>query len=297
MWSTAGGRDARVRTCPSDAQGSQNSSHPTGSGQEPSASRGLYIGLVGFDVSADAHNRFMGRFSEPLAGEFAERAGVRRDQRALDVGCGPGALTAQLVHRLGASAVSAIDPSGPFVAAIRSRFPGVEVCRGSAEQIPLPDNSVDLALAQLVVHFMADPVLGLREMARVTRPGGLVAACVWDHAGDGGPLAAFWRAVRDLDPEVHGEAGLAGTGEGQLAALGAAAGLQHIRPSTLTVTVRFDSFADWWEPFTLGVGPAGDYVARLDEARCGDLRARCEAVLPPAPFTVAASAWYVQART
>lgn len=262
-----------------------------------SPSYGLYISEVSFEVSADAYNRFMGRFSEPLAVEFAERAGVRRGQRALDVGCGPGALTAQLVNRLGASAVSAIDPSRRFVAAIRSRFPDVEVRRGSVEQIPLPDDAVDLALAQLVVHFMADPVLGLREMARVTRSGGLVAACVWDHAGDGGPLAAFWRAVRDLDPEVRGEAGLAGAGEGQLATLFAAAGLQHIQPSTLTVTARFDSFDDWWEPFTLGVGPAGDYVARLDEERRGELRARCETVSPPAPFKVAASAWYVQART
>ena len=174
---------------------------------------------MSFDVTADAYGRFMGRFSEPLAVRFVEQARVRRGQRALDVGCGPGALTAQLVERLGTEAVSAVDPSAPFVAAARDRFPGVDVRSGAAEQLPYPDDSFDLALAQLVVHFMADPVAGLREMARVTRPGGLVAACVWDHAGGGGPLASFWQAVHDLDPQAAGESGLAGAREGHLTEL------------------------------------------------------------------------------
>lgn len=252
---------------------------------------------MSFDGKADAYNRFMGRFSEPLAVQFVERVGPRPGQRVLDVGCGPGALTAQLVQRLGVDAVSAIDPSASFVAAVGSRLPGVDVRRGVAEDLPLPDDSVDLALAQLVVHFMANPVGALREMARVTRPGGSIAACVWDHAGDGGPLAAFWRAAVDLDPDVDDESRLVGTREGQLARLCEAAGLHDVQPSTLTTTVRFDSFADWWEPFTLGVGPAGAYVVKLDDARRDGLRARCADVLPPAPFEVAASAWFVQART
>src|SRR5687768_1021997 len=155
---------------------------------------------MSFNVSADAYARFMGQFSEPLATHFVEYAGVRAGQRALDVGCGPGALTAPLVDRLGADAVAAIDPSAPFVEAARERFPGVDVRSGAAENLPFSDNEFDLTLAQLVVHFMADPVAGLREMGRVTRPGGVVAACVWDHAGDGGPLSAFWQAVRETDP-------------------------------------------------------------------------------------------------
>jgi SAM-dependent methyltransferase len=255
-----------------------------------------YIRVVSFNVTADAYTRFMGRFSEPLAVEFVKRAGVREGQRALDVGCGPGALTTQLVHRLGATAVSAIDPSAPFVAATRARLPAVDVRCGAVEHLPFPDDIFDLTLAQLVVHFMADPVQGVREMSRVTRPGGLVGACVWDLAGDGGPLAAFWRAARDLDSGVRDEAELAGARAGHLAELFAEAGLQHIQPSTLTVTVRFETFADWWEPFTLGVGPAGDYVAHVDDARRGALRARCAEVLPPAPFELAATAWYIQAR-
>jgi ubiquinone/menaquinone biosynthesis C-methylase UbiE len=170
---------------------------------------------VVFEVGADSYRRFMGRFSEALAGPFAQAAGVRTGQRVLDVGCGPGALTAQLVRRLGSGAVSAVDPSASFVAAIRDRFPQVSVQRGVAERLPFADRSFDAALAQLVVHFMTDPVRGLAEMARVTRAGGLVAACVWDHAGGAGPLAAFWQAVHDLDPAASDEAGLPGTAEGE----------------------------------------------------------------------------------
>lgn len=171
---------------------------------------------MSFDVTAEAYARFMGRYSEPLAAQFARSADVRASQRALDVGCGPGALTAELVERLGIGAVSAIDPSPPFVAAIQARFPEIDVQSGVAEHLPFPDAGFDVALAQLVVHFMTDPVAGLTEMARVTRPGGLVAACVWDHAGGSGPLASFWRAVHDVDPGAGDEAGLAGAREGHL---------------------------------------------------------------------------------
>jgi ubiquinone/menaquinone biosynthesis C-methylase UbiE len=127
---------------------------------------------MSFDVSADAYLRFMGRYSEPLAVQFADLAGVRRGQRLLDVGCGPGALTAELVSRAGADAVSAAEPSASFVAAARERLPGVDIRQSAAEQLPFPDDTFDAALAQLVVHFMTDPVAGLREMGRVTRPAG-----------------------------------------------------------------------------------------------------------------------------
>jgi SAM-dependent methyltransferase len=250
---------------------------------------------VTFDVSADAYHRFMGRFSEPLAVQFADEAAVRQGRRALDVGCGPGALTAQLVERLGASAVSAIDPSDSFVAAVRARFPGVDVRACAAEQLPFPDDAFDVALAQLVVHFMADPVAGLAEMARVTRPGGVVAACVWDHAGSAGPLAAFWRAVHDLDPGARDEAALPGAREGHLALLCETAGLGGIEASSLTVTVWFHTFADWWDPFNLGVGPAGAYVSRLTVDQREALRTRCQELLPAPPFPINASAWTVRA--
>jgi SAM-dependent methyltransferase len=246
---------------------------------------------VSFDVSAEAYARFMGRYSEPLAVQFADLAGVGRGQWALDVGSGPGALTAELVRRLGADAVCAVDPSASFAAAVRERLPGVDVRLSAAEQLPFPNAMFDAALAQLVVHFMADPVAGLCEMSRVTRPGGTVAACVWDHAGDRGPLSVFWRAVRELDPAANDESGLAGAREGHLATLFAQAGFSGVRASVLTVRVRYASIAEWWEPYTLGVGPAGTYVASLSPPHAAALREQCQRLLPAGPITVDATAW------
>jgi len=251
---------------------------------------------VSFDVSADAYQRFMGRFSEPLAARFADLAGVRRGQQALDVGCGPGALTAELVGRLGADAVYAVDPSPPFAEAVAERLPGVEVSVAAAERLPFPDGAFDAALAQLVVHFMTDPVAGLREMGRVTRPDGVVAACVWDHGGDRGPLSSFWHAVRELDPAAPDESGLAGVGEGELARLFDQAGLAGAEATTLTVRAGSATFEQWWQPFTLGVGPAGDYVASLTPERRQQLRERYREVLNGGPVEVSATAWAVTHR-
>jgi hypothetical protein len=143
------------------------------------------------------------------------------------------------------------------------------------------------------VHFMSDPVAGLREMGRV---GGTVAACVWNHAAGAGPLSTFWRAVKQLDPDVADEAALPGTGEGDLGTLAREAGLRDVEEGSLTVVVPYRSFEEWWEPYLLGVGPAGDYVARLDEPARERLRAQCAAVLPDGPFEVEATAWTVLAR-
>jgi SAM-dependent methyltransferase len=244
-----------------------------------------------FDVAAESYDRFMGRWSAPLAGPFADYARVAPDQRALDVGCGPGSLTSELVARLGADHVAAVDPSEPFVEAATLRHPGVDVQLASAEALPHPDGAFDAALAQLVVHFMADPVAGLREMARVTRPGGVVAACVWDHGSGRGPLSTFWRAVRQLDPTADDESELAGARRGHLGELFRAAGLGQVEETELTVERAFEGFDDWWEPFTRGVGPAGGYVAGLDEGRRTRLVDSLRATLPAGPFALTAVAW------
>jgi SAM-dependent methyltransferase len=246
---------------------------------------------VTFTVAADAYDQFMGRYSVPLAPQFADLAGVVAGHRVLDVGCGPGALTAELVRRLGPDAVAAVDPSEPFVQAARERHPGVEVERASTEDLPLPDQSFDAALAQLVVHFMADPVAGLREMTRVTREEGVVAACVWDHAGGQGPLSAYWDAARELDPDVEGESKLAGAREGHLTELFEVAGLREIEETHLEVSVEHPTFEDWWDPFTLGVGPAGGYVAGLDPERQAQLRERCREKFADPPFVLTSRAW------
>lgn len=246
---------------------------------------------MSFEVAADAYGQFMGRFAEPLAREFADRASLLPGQRALDVGCGPGALTAELVARLGASQVTAVEPVEGFVTATRKRLPGVDIRCAPAEVLPFADDTFEAALAQLVVHFMSDPVKGLGEMVRVVRPGGLVGACVWDNAGDTGPLSLFWRAVHDLDPAARDESGLAGSREGHLVELFEQAGLCEVTPDVLTVHLEMASFDDWWSPYLLGVGPAGDYVAQLADAGREALRVRCAELLPSGAFTFSASAW------
>lgn len=244
-----------------------------------------------FDVDPVAYARFMGRFSEPLAVEFAALLGPRPGDRALDVGCGTGALTAEFVERLGAATVSAIDPSPSFVAAVRARYPGVDVRLGSAEELPFVAGEFDLSAAQLVVHFMSDPVRGIREMARVTRPGGTVAATVWDYAGGAGPLAPFGEARRSVDTGFREGPVRPGTVEGDLERLFVEAGLRDVRASVITVEVGFLSFELWWEPFTLGVGPVGEYVSSLSPEGVAALRQACAERLPEGPFTTRASAW------
>lgn len=250
-----------------------------------------------FQVAAEAYDAFMGRYSRPLAPVFCDFAGVEPGDRVLDVGCGPGALTAELVRRLGASSTAAVDPSEPFAAAARRRFPGVDVQLGTAEQLPFDDGAFDGALAQLVVHFMADPAAGIVEMARVARPDGFVAACVWDHAGRGGPLSRFWELVRELDPNVPNESERAGTGPGQLADLLRVAGLGEVDETLLSIEVEHATFDDWWEPFTLGVGPAGAYVAALDPDGRERLREHCRAALLDGALVVRAGAWAARGRT
>jgi ubiquinone/menaquinone biosynthesis C-methylase UbiE len=244
-----------------------------------------------FDVAAEAYDRFMGRYSKQLSAQLADLAGVRAGQRVLDVGCGPGALTAELVGRVGADAVFAVDPSESFVAAARDRYPGVDVQRATAEHLPFGDGAFDAALAQLVVHFMTDPVAGLREMKRVTTSGGTVVASVWDHAGERSPLTVFWQAARELDSKTRDESPLAGAREGHLSELFGDAGLTSVEETSIEATVRFETFDEWWEPFTFGVGPAGAYAKSRDEETLKRLRAQCEELLPAAPFTLSTWAW------
>ncbi len=246
---------------------------------------------MSFDVAADAYDRFMGRYSTLLSPQMADLAGVVAGQRVIDVGCGPGALTAELVGRVGASSVAAVDPSEPFVEAAKGRHPGVDVRLASAEALPFPEAAFDAAIAQLVVHFMSDPVAGLREMARVTRPGGVVAACVWDHAGGRGPLSVFWRAAAELDPNVHDESQLAGARHGHLADLFRAADLHDVEASEVTATLEHATFDEWWEPYTRGVGPAGGYVTGLGPEGREQLREACRRLLPDPPFRIASIAW------
>ncbi|WP_375385111.1 class I SAM-dependent methyltransferase [uncultured Microbacterium sp.] len=246
---------------------------------------------MGFDGAAVDYDRFMGRYSSGLSAPLADFAGVGPGQRVLDVGCGPGALTAELVSRVGASKVVGVDPSVSYATSARERFPGVRIEVASAGALPFEDEEFDVVLAQLVVHFMADPVHDLREMARVTRTGGVVAACVWDHAGGSSPLSRFWDVLSATDPAAPNEAALPGTRRGRLGEYLTTAGLTDVTETVLTVRVTHQTFEDWWEPYLRGAGPVGSYIESLDDAGRARLERTLRAEMPTPPFDVTGSAW------
>jgi ubiquinone/menaquinone biosynthesis C-methylase UbiE len=252
-----------------------------------------------FRASADAYDRFVGRYGVQLAEALIAFARVEPGMRALDVGCGPGALTAALANRLGAASVSAADPSEPFAEACRTRSPEVEVVVATAESLPFADDVFDASLSQLVVNFMHDPEAGVREMARVTRPGGVVASCVWDYAGEMTLLRAFWDAAIEVDPERAAVADegavMSWCAEGELAQLWLEAGLGAVRFGRLVVGASYADFEDLWSPLPTGVAPAGAFCASLDDERRAALRDayRSRLGVEEGPFELTARAWVV----
>lgn len=226
-----------------------------------------------FQATGDAYDLFMGRYSRHLSRPFADAASVAAGHRVLDVGCGPGALTAELVQRIGSTNVVALDPSPPFVAACTERFPGTEVHLGRAEALPFADDSFDRVMAQLVVHFVSDPTGAASEFRRVLRPGGIAAACVWDFAEGMQMLRSFWDAALDVDDEAPDEARTLRFGRaGEIAELFDAVGLVDIDESTLEVESAYSDFDELWAGFMAGIGPAGSFVVSLDEPRRAALR-------------------------
>lgn len=247
---------------------------------------------------AEDYGRYVGRYSEQLARQFPPAVGMSRGRRALDVGCGPGALTANLVEILGADRVSAVDASPAYVAACAERCPGVDVRAGVAEALPFADGEFDVTLSQLVVNLLEDPPAGVREMARVTRPGGTVAALVW--ADDGMPLLLhYWAAAGVVAPEAVaavGETGRVGLSRDELVALWDGAGLEDLSSGRLTASTAYDDFEDLWAPIEAGVGRSGSVCRSLPAQRRLELRSELHRRLgsPDGPFELTAAAWWVR---
>ena len=258
-------------------------------------------GAATFRKPAEAYDRHIGRYGRELARALIAATGVLPGQRTLDVGCGPGALTSELVALLGAQRVAAVDPSVPFVDACRRRLPSVHVEVASAEALPFEAAAFEHTLAQLVVNFMSDPPAGVREMNRVTRPGGTVAAAVWDYAGEMTLLRRFWDAAMAGDPSA------ADRDEGrcmpfctsdELGDLWSAAGLAEVNVSSVVVTAGYDGFEDLWQPLELGVAPSGAYAASLPPERRAALKEEFRRRLGVGtdPFQLTARAWIATGR-
>jgi SAM-dependent methyltransferase len=245
-------------------------------------------------ANAGAYQLFMGRYSDPLAREFVQAAGVVAGKRAIDVGCGSGALTTVLAEIVGAENVAGVDPSEPFVEEARARVPGADLRVGAAEALPFEDGAFKVALSQLVFHFVDDPAQAVAEMRRVTRTGGRVAACVWDMTGGMRLLRSYWDAAREAGATGPDEIERFGGQPAQLAALSREAGLRDVAGDALTVSADYRSFDELWQSLLGAAGPVGAHFASLDEEN----RAAVAAALhrrvgsPEGGFTLSARAWY-----
>lgn len=254
-----------------------------------------------FFAESAAYERFMGRWSRRLAASFVDWTGVRANETILDVGSGTGALASTAAQLAPSARVIGIDPSIAYVQHARhaSRPDAVRFLVGTAVALPFPSGSFDRTLSLLVLNFVRDPAAAVREMARVTRPGGTVAAAVWDYGGGMEMLRAFWDDVVALDPAAapRDEGHMPLSREGELGSLWRASGLLNIEERPLVVEQAFASFTDYWTPFLGGQGPAGAYVRMLPDAEQTRLEEKLRARLADggdAPFTLRARAWAVR---
>ena len=256
-------------------------------------------------AAGESYERYMGRWSREVAARYLDWLAAPKDAAWLDLGCGTGALTQAILARCDPRSVVAVDPSEGFVAHARAATPDsrarFEV--GDAQKLPLPDASVDVAASALVLNFVPDRIAALRELLRVTRPtlksgGGLCSFYVWDYPGAGiAFIRAFWKAAVALDPKA------AELGEGTrfpfctpdgLTALCAEAGWPAVTVAPIEIETRFPSFEDYWQPFTLGAGPAPGYCVSLAEDARGRLKAMLQEQFGEGPISFTARAWAVK---
>jgi SAM-dependent methyltransferase len=255
--------------------------------------------------AGEHYERYMGRWSRQIATRYLDWLDAPKDAAWLDVGCGTGALTQTILARCSPRSIVAIDPSANFVAHARAAISDAHVRMrfevADAQKLPLDDASVEVAASALVINFVPDPAQALREMKRVTKPGGLVSFYVWDYPGGGmGFMRAFWNAALALDPramELAEARRFPFCNPDGLSALCAEAGWPAATVAPIEIETRFGSFEDFWQPFTLGAGPAPGYCVSLPDDRRAALKARLmDDVGGAGPVSFPARAWAVKAR-
>jgi trans-aconitate methyltransferase len=261
---------------------------------------------AGYDrwASSDAYERYIGRWSRPVADQFVAWLGVRPGRRWLDVGCGTGALTQAILNRSAPAVVIGVDPVEPFIARASASLtdPRASFSLGSAVDTGLPDGATDVVVAGLVLNFVPDVAAALAEWRRVLAPGGVVGAYVWDYVHGMGFIHQFWEAAVAVDPaatalDQGGQTGI--TAAGHLEAAFRAAGFVAVEARAIAIQTVFADFDDLWLPFLGGTGWAPGYLATLDDLHRDAIREqlrRSIAAQADGSIHFEARAWAVQAR-
>jgi SAM-dependent methyltransferase len=250
-------------------------------------------------AESDPYERFMGRWSRLLAIQFAKFVSIGEQDSVLDVGCGIGSLSFAIADAFPAARVTGVDPSAAFVRNVqtRARNGRLQFMVGDAQALQFADATFDKTVSQLVLNFVSAREKALDEMIRVTRPGGVVAAAVWDYGDGMRMLRVFWDEAVLLDPPLaaRDEGNMPLCKRGGLAALWRAKGLERVEDQPIVIDLTFSSFDDYWQPFLGAQGPAGAYVVSLAEPRRAALEARLRDRLLSSrgdgPFVLQARAW------
>lgn len=253
--------------------------------------------------NAVAYDRFMGRWSRLVAPLIIDFAGIPDAGAALDIGSGTGALAFEIARGKSGLHVTGVDPSQEYVAYATNGNPfpeRIEFETGDAQEMRFADSRFAACLSLLVFNFIPDPGKALREARRVTAPRGRITAAVWDYGGRMSMLRAFWDAAGKTDPaaEKLDEKHMPLCRSGELSKLWEQGGLNDVSERPLEITMKFDSFADYWDPFLLGQGPAGAYVRTVQGDRLAALRTAVKKRLSISsesePFNLPARVWAVR---
>jgi SAM-dependent methyltransferase len=238
--------------------------------------------------AGDSYDRYMGRWSRRIAPRFLDWIEVPQGADWLEVGCGTGALSAAILARCNPASLTGIDPSEGFLAQARAQVadPRVTFRVGDAQSLDVASQGCDAVVSALVLNFVPDRLKALGEMRRAARSGGTVAFYVWDYPGAGVEfMRAFWDAATALDPKAQdlGEARrFPFCNRDDLTQLARDAGLGSVQSVAIEEPTVFSDFDDFWQPFTLGTGPAPGYCMSLDAKARERLRHRLETTLPRA---------------
>lgn len=251
---------------------------------------------------SDGYERYMGRWSRRLVPGYVAFAGVRNGDRVLDVGTGTGAVAAAVAAAMPASEIVGVDRAEAFIKYAQKNIPSghVRFEVGDAQSLRFPDATFDQTMALLVMNFVPDPDKAIREMHRVTRPEGVVSACVWDYDAGMEMIRFFWDEVVALEPSMAAkdQRNMKFARRGELGELWRKAGLVNVEEKPLVIEQRFASFDDYWQPFLGQTGAAGSFVGTLSGERRRQLEARLRGRVlgdrEDGPFVLKARAWCVR---